>query len=167
MFGIGPTDSMNVASCSLQPHRLTIPARMTQVPMFRPRPASVRISSVGFKCGSINWLVGSVMHRKASFRYVRNVSELEKETSFSSDSLSTLEAQSWSYAVLVIDLFQPLTLHIRISACNRCQWEDLKNIVQSECHWPKHRLSNRSAWIFAGTIRPQHSFSICRNEVGP
>ena len=106
--GRGPTGSMNVTGCSSQPHRLAIPVRMAQAPMFGPCPGSARSLSVGFQCGSINWPVGSVMRRKASFRHVANVSGLAKRRLFSSDSISTLAAQSWSNAVLVIDHFQPL-----------------------------------------------------------
>ena len=103
-----PTGSMNVTGCSSQPHRLAIPVRKAQAPMFGPCSGSARSLSVGFQCGSINWPVGSVMHRKASFRHVANDSGLEKETSFQFRFDINPWAQSWANAVLFIDHFQPL-----------------------------------------------------------
>ena len=143
---------------------------MAQASTFGPCPASARILSVGFQCGSINCLVGT-LHALQGILLVHDEmsSGLKNRELFCSGWTGTLEVQSWPEAVLAIDLFQRLTSHFcgflnseklelpstrashfRISACNRCQWEDLKNIVQSECHWPKHWLSNQSAWIFAG-----------------
>ena len=77
-------------------HRLLIAAASPEnpgsgapAPAFRPCPASARILSVGagvFQCEFNQFwqcrLIGFVMHLKASFRYIANVSRFEKERSF-------------------------------------------------------------------------------------